>query len=238
MPARIIHFSIEIPRWLDWPAVKAVLLYRRLRYGYAFRRIPLSQGGYAIVDPDDYDRLSQYNWCMAAYNGSFYAMRTMRNAGPGQKNASIRMHREILKVPEGMCVDHINHNGLDNRKANLRPATRAQNARNRQKQRGSFHSKYKGVTRYTQPKQWGAKIMVDGESKFLGCFDDEIEAAKAYDMAAKKYHGDFASLNFPNLATDAVPSPVEGAHRGHRENHSTPIDERRAAILLPPEKST
>jgi len=107
------------------------------------------------------------------------------------------MHREVLKVPDYLLVDHINHNGLDNRKANLRPATKTQNGRNRRKvniQR--CRSRYKGPCWYGRKKKWGVKIMVDGKSIFLGYFDDEIDAAKAYDTAAKKYFGDFASLNF------------------------------------------
>jgi hypothetical protein len=180
----------------------AVLLYRRLRYGCAFRRIPLSRGKYALVDPDDYDRLSKYNWHMVGDKGAFYAV---RNTGQrrGAKRIVVKMHREVLRVPDGMFVDHINHNGLDNRKANLRPATQAQNARNRRKvQRGNFHSKYKGLTWYRREKRWAVRIMVDRKSKFIGYFDNERDAAKAYDMAAKKYHGQFAALNFPNETTN------------------------------------
>ncbi|KPL25465.1 MAG: hypothetical protein AMJ75_01080 [Phycisphaerae bacterium SM1_79] len=107
------------------------------------------------------------------------------------------MHRQILKVPDHMFVDHINHNGLDNRKANLRPATRTQNNRNRRKvHKANFHSKYKGLTWYKREKRWAVRIMADGNSKFIGYFQNEIEAAKAYDTAAKKYHGEFAVLNF------------------------------------------
>ncbi len=200
MPARIIHLSIEIPPWLDRPIVMVVLLYRRLCYGYAFRRIPLSRGQYALVDPDDYAWLSKYNWHMVGDKGSFYAA---RNTGQrqGQKRIVVKMHREILKVPAGMFVDHINHNGLDNRRANLRPATQAQNARNRRKQQKSnVHSKYKGLTWYKREKRWAVRVMVNRESKFIGYFNNELDAARAYDQAAREYHGHFASLNFANLA--------------------------------------
>jgi len=96
-----------------------------------------------------------------------------------------------------MFVDHINHNGLDNRKANLRPATRAQNGRNRTKFKNRIYgSKFKGVTWNRKYKCWQAQIQVNGKSTALGRFTDEITAAKAYDRAAKKYHKDFASLNF------------------------------------------
>lgn len=198
MPARIITFNIAIPAWLNRPAVKVVLLVRRLRYGCTFRRIPLSRGKHALVDLDDYDRLSRYKWHTVNARGTFYAV---RNTGQrrGQKRIVVKMHREVLKVPDGMFVDHINHNGLDNRKANLRPATQAQNARNRRKaRRGNVHSKYKGLTWYKSQKRWAVRIMADRKSRFIGYFDDELDAARAYDQAARKYHGRFASLNFPD----------------------------------------
>ena len=111
------------------------------------------------------------------------------------------MHRQIVKVEDGKFVDHINHNGLDNRKANLRPATFAENNRNRRKVKiNNFRSKYKGIYWEKKQKQWGVRIMTNRTSKYIGSYKDEIEAAKAYDKAAKKYHGEFASLNFPGLA--------------------------------------
>jgi hypothetical protein len=109
------------------------------------------------------------------------------------------MHRKVIHPPDHLVVDHINHNGLDNRKANIRPATRAQNNFNKLiVKRKDSSSKYKGVNWKKCKKKWQARIHVNGECKFIGYFKDEIQAAKAYDKAAKKYHGEFASLNFPN----------------------------------------
>ena len=102
------------------------------------------------------------------------------------------MHREIIKVPDNLVVDHINHNGLDNRKANLRPATKAQNAWNRKIHTGKF----KGVTWSKGRKKWFVRLRCAGKRISIGFFDDQIEAAKAYDEAAKKYRGQFAVLNF------------------------------------------
>jgi hypothetical protein len=108
------------------------------------------------------------------------------------------MHRRIIKVPDGYVVDHINHNGLDNRKANLRPATRAQNNRHTKKVNKKSRSKYKGLYFHRRDRVWYARIMANGERHHLGSFKDEVETAKACDKAARKYHGQFAGLNFPN----------------------------------------
>jgi hypothetical protein len=172
-----------------------VLLYRRWRYGYPFRRIPLTQGKYAIVDPEDYERLSKYKWQVRKEARTFYATRS-KPREKGKKRKYISMHRDVLPVPEGMFVDHINHNGLDNRKANLRPATPAQNALNRRSRKNKKFTEYKGITWNKQNKKWVVRIKHNDKRMFLGCFDDEVEAAKAYDRAARKYQGRYAAVNF------------------------------------------
>jgi hypothetical protein len=173
--------------------VALALLYRRACYGYAFRRIPLTQGKYAIVDPEDFERLNKHKWFAVKSVNTFYAGRTKR---VGKKYIPIRMHRQILHPPDNLLVDHINHDGLDNRKANLRLATCAQNSYNRIHFRKRKSSKYTGVSWQKQRKKWIVLISYNCKQKFIGLFEDEIQAAKAYDKAAKKYHGEFASLNF------------------------------------------
>ena len=173
-----------------------MLWYRRARYGYAFRRIRMTQPNYAIVDPADYERLKGYEWFVRVGATSFYAFRH----GPSHnrsKGRYVYMHQEILTVPEGMVADHINHDGMDNRRTNLRAATRAQNVRNRKKYTKTGSSKYKGVSWKKDNGKWSARIGLNNKSIFLGNFETEIDAAKAYDEAAKKYHGEFACLNFP-----------------------------------------
>ena len=148
------------------------------------------------MDPDDYERLSKYKWHAHAGTQTFYAARRI----PGHKTASqhrIWMHRQIIQAPDGIFVDHINHNGLDNRKANLRTATYIQNSRNRQKTNKNTWSKYKGVTFDYRRRKWLARIVVNHQKRHLGSFNNEFQAAKAYDTAAKKYHAEFAVLNFP-----------------------------------------
>jgi hypothetical protein len=191
-----LSITITIPDRLAWFFVALALFYRRVRYGYTFRRIPLTQGKYAIVDPEDFERLNKHKWHAVKNGNTFYAIRCF---GPAKKTTYIRMHREIINPPDHLVVDHINHNGLDNRKANIRPATRSQNNFNRLIiKREDSSSKYKGVSWRKRRKRWHARIHVNGEYKFLGYFKDEIHAAKAYDKAAKEYQKEFAVLNFPD----------------------------------------
>ena len=198
MGEKIATLVSHIFDWLKRLTVWLVLLYRRARYGYAFRRIRLAQPRYAIVDPEDYERLSKYEWeARRARNSPFYVARQARHSTE-RKFTLIFMHREIITVGDGLFVDHINHKTFDNRKANLRPATQTQNNRNRRKFSGQSNSKYKGVYWKKHIKKWVAQIGVNKKVIHLGCFKKEKDAAKAYDEGARMYHKEFASLNFPD----------------------------------------
>ena len=146
------------------------------------------------MDPADYYRQVRYKWHAAKGTRTVYAVRQICLGN--RKTKPVHMHREIIEAPAGMYVDHINQNGLDNRKANLRLATRFQNARNRPKTSRATSSKYKGVTYRPAQDKWTATIFANGRNLHLGHFRTQIEAAKAYDRAAKEHYGPFAALNF------------------------------------------
>ena len=132
---------------------------------------------------------------------TWYAVHSLTN-GKNAKRKNLQMHNLVIDVPPGMYADHINHNGLDNRKANLRPVTRTQNVWHRRKFPAPSRSKFKGVDWANDMKRWRARIRVNGKRIYLGSFAKEIDAARAYDKAARQYHGDFAVVNFPDSATE------------------------------------
>lgn len=144
----------------------------------------------AIVDPDNYDWINQYTW---HYTNMGYACRQSL-ISEGLPKRPIMMHRQIMETPKGMFTDHINHNKLDNRRENLRICDTGQNRRNAIKHCKSI-SKYKGVTYKKRMKRWLAAIAIDKKDIHLGVFDNEIDAARAYNEAAIKYHGEFAYIN-------------------------------------------
>jgi hypothetical protein len=158
------------------------------------RFIPLTQGKFAIVDADDYERLATYKWCASQSGNRIYAVRR-------RQNRTITMQRQIMNAPEGLLVDHIDGNSLNNRKSNLRLCSAHQNACNRRPRRNSS-SKYKGVSWYKRDKKWQVQIYYNARTIHLGRFDDEVEAALVYDRKATELFGEFAYLNFPGALTD------------------------------------
>jgi len=157
------------------------------------KTIPLSQGKEAVVDDEDYERLAQFKWCALKQGNTFYARRNVHTPA-GWTLAS--MHRMILKPPNNMQCDHIDGNGLNNQRANLRACTRAENTCNQRPQVGCA-SRFKGVAWHKAAQKWQAQIQNVGKQMHLGYFTDEVDAARAYDAAARELFGEFARPNFP-----------------------------------------
>lgn len=154
------------------------------------KEIPLSQGKYAVVDDGDFEWLTQWKWFFA----KGYANRT-GSKGRKYRGKDIPMHRQILDAPDGLQVDHINGDTLDNRRRNLRLVTSAQNHWNQAPVRG-ITSKYKGVSWDKPRHKWTAHITCHYEQKNIGRFCSEEEAARAYDQEARRLFGEFARTNF------------------------------------------
>lgn len=154
----------------------------------AFYLVKLTQGKFALVDPDDFERVSLYKWHAHLGPGS-----SGFRARSGSK--SLYMHRFIMNASsdDKRLIDHINGNPLDNRKANLRFASHTQNVCN-SKIRSDNTSGFKGVHWFPHKNRWVAVICVEGKNRCLGYFREKEDAARAYEQAAHKYFGEFARL--------------------------------------------
>lgn len=149
------------------------------------KEIRLTQGQVALVDDEDYEALARFKW-QAIWNATAQTYYARRSSGPGK----VYMHRQVTDALVGEEVDHINHNGLDNRRGNLRRCSVAQNRRNARK-RARCSSQFKGVRWNKQAGKWQAMIM----KRHLGFFADETKAALAYNKAARQEFGEYALLN-------------------------------------------
>ncbi len=151
--------------------------------------IPISLGKSAIVDDDDFEALSKFKWHATAYG---YAARNAR-LFDGSRTI-VFMHRELIAANDDW-VDHIDWNRLNNSRANLRLCTPSQNHMNTRPRKNKVTSSFKGVNLIPSSGKWRAKITAKGKFFHVGCFNTEIEAARAYDAMSVKLHGEFASPN-------------------------------------------
>lgn len=175
------------------------------------KQIPLSQGKFATVDDADYDWLAKHKW---SYDPKGYAMR--RSA-----NVTIYMHRVVLNASGPVTVDHVNGDGLDNRRENLRVVTTAQNNYNRHPEKRPKTSQYKGVSLNRKVNRWQAHIKKGDEyRRYLGLYDSEQDAARAYNAAARHLFGPYAYINdvpddnwtMHNLSVGSKTSDFRGVH--------------------------
>ncbi len=151
------------------------------------KQIELTQGFTTLVDDEDYERVSNHSWCILKLKCCYAQTRINKK--------TITLHRFLLNLTDSKIkVDHIDGDGLNNQKSNLRIATTQQNNFNR-KGESSNISGYKGVVFRSKQKRWLAQIRVNKQYFYLGTYDSKEDAAKAYNKAAIKYHGEFARLN-------------------------------------------
>ncbi len=186
------QLTITIPVWLDFIFTSPLLFYRLLKFGYTYRKIDLGLNRFTLVEPLDYYRIRHFKWFVQGNGSNLYAARSELTKDLCSK--IIYLHRQLMSPPAGLVVDHHNCDSLDNRRANLRVVTQAVNMRNRRKRKNTS-SRYIGVHFDKQRNKWSVHIRYNGKKLWLGRFDDEIAAARAYDAAAKKYFGGYARIN-------------------------------------------
>lgn len=154
-----------------------------------------------LIDDEDEEFVLSHTWYpMATKDGRAYYHRFRNKEERGNGKKWIALHRELINAPDGLEVDHKDRNPLNNQKSNLRLATSSQNSANSK----SRCRQYKGVWKGPKSKGWTAYIKMDGKPTCIGTYKTEVEAAYAYDNAARKIYGEFAYLNFP----DDIRSPV------------------------------
>ncbi len=152
--------------------------------------VPLTQGYEAIIDAKDVPLVEGFNWCARRCQDAIYAMRTVHE---GRVQRTVYLHRVILGEPEGLDVDHKSGDGLDNRRDNLREATRSQNMHN-QRTRIDNTSGHKGVSWRPDEAKWAARIAAHGKRKSLGLYRCPTAAALAYAKASRELHGEFGRV--------------------------------------------
>ena len=164
---------------------------RRVDVLHTMKEIRLSNGQLALVSDEDYADVSRYKWYPLKKPGTTYALRS--------KPVTVYMHTQILKTPAGLHVDHINGNGLDNRRENIRCVRPKDNSRRIRKRKPS-RAGYKGVAVSKTKGRWEARICVDYKLRHIGTYDTPEQAARAYDQEATKHFGEFAMPNFEATA--------------------------------------
>ena len=169
-----------------------------------------------LLDADDYEWARFYEWHITRIkNVNWEIFYAVRRCYFGKNSAVIKMECEIMEIGKDLECDHINHNGMDNRKTNLRVCNHQQNMCNKRKSPNKI-SKYKGVCWHKEASKWRAYISYDGKYHHLGFYKKEEDAAKAYDLAAQEHYGKYACLNFQqieDIATEVAQITTGGEWR-------------------------
>lgn len=160
---------------------------RKIRIEGDIAYVPLTQGYEAVIDASDVAIVKAYTWKATVDTRRVYAT---TNVGGRENKTGMRMHRLIMDAPDGVDVDHIDHNGINNRRNNMRLCTRSENLQN-QRKRIDNTSGFKGVHYYKRTGRWRAYIMLEGKERHLGYFDTPELAYDAYCTASKELHGDY-----------------------------------------------
>lgn len=162
-------------------------------YNRGMKKIPLTRGKVAVIDDKDYVYVEPFKWCAMPNGTTWYAITNVRC--PDGKQRQVRMHRLLMGVKrrDGMEVDHVNHNGLDNRRNNLRVCTHQQNMCNGKAKRGK--SRFRGLSWDASRQWWRVSLRVYGRDRYVGIYKDEMQAALGYDLAALRTHKEYACCN-------------------------------------------
>lgn len=158
------------------------------------REIPLTKGYVALVDDEDYEDVSRFKWYAVVKGHGVYAA---RHDETNPQGAALYLHRYLTDAEPLQPIDHRDRNTLNCARRNLRKTTRSGNSANTQKIRVPASSQYKGVYWHAKNSKWATQIKRDGKVTYLGTYMSEEDAARAYDVAANDFFGDFACLNFP-----------------------------------------
>lgn len=168
------------------------------------RKIPLTQNKFALVDDEDVHLIEDHKWFAHKGSSTYYATTWIVENGTRKL---LGMHSIVMGYNK---IDHINHNGLDNRKINLRPCISSQNSANRRKHKNTI-CQFKGV--YKAGNYWRARVTKNGRAYNVGYFDSEKGAALAYDRKAEELFGEFACLNFPMKKNTPIPRTRQSPRR-------------------------
>lgn len=195
----------EAPEAIEQPETASVV--RAVREEVSVT-VPLTAGYHALVDLVDLPLIQPYRWRIKRCASGLLYAHGYRKGIDDPLDTSF-MHRVILGATRGQMVDHVNGDGLDNRRCNLRFCTHAQNSANRKISKNNT-SGYNGVYFSKSRRKWRAAIRIDGQTRAIGAYDTAEEAARAFDIAAFAYRGGFARLNFPDEAQSAQQYAKQG----------------------------